>query len=209
MTSSPSKIGACDCPFLWRILGNRASQRSRHAVIILFCMIAALAYPESKVSEYSVKAAYLFNFGKFVRFAPSDAVNNRQSFDLCIVGEDPLGHTLDDLTANERLDSKPVRVVRVKSAAEARGCAIAYISSAEGARVGPDIDALRGQPVLTVSDDPNFLQHGGMIQFLTIESHVRFAVNLNAARNAQLGLSSELLKVAISVNGQNSTGVQP
>jgi hypothetical protein len=136
-------------------------------------------------------------------------VNNRQSFDLCIVGEDPLGHTLDDLTANERLDSKPVRVVRVKSATEARACAIAYISSSEGARVAADVEALRGQPVLTVSDDPNFLQHGGMIQFVTIESHVRFAVNLNAARNAQLALSSELLKVAISVNGQTSMEVQP
>jgi hypothetical protein len=178
-------------------------------MILLFCMIAAFAYPESKVSEYAVKAAYLFNFGKFVRFAPSDAVNNRQSFDLCIVGEDPLGHTLDDLTANERLDSKPVRVVRVKSATEARACAIAYISSSEGARVAADVEALRGQPVLTVSDDPNFLQHGGMIQFVTIESHVRFAVNLNAARNAQLALSSELLKVAISVNGQTSMEVQP
>jgi hypothetical protein len=48
-----------------------------------------------------------------------------------------------------------------------------------------------------------------MIQFVTVGNHVRFAVNLNAARNAQLGLSSELLKVAISVNGQTSTGVQP
>jgi len=183
--------------------------RGRRAAIILFCMIAAFAYPESKVSEYAVKAAYLFNFGKFVRFAPSDAVNNRQTFDICIVGEDPLGHTLDDITANEELDSKPVRVVRLKTAAEARGCAVAYISSSEGARVGADLEALRGQPVLTVSDDANFLQHGGMIQFVTVGNHVRFAVNLNAARNAQLGLSSELLKVAISVNGQTSTGVQP
>ena len=209
MTSIPSKTGACGCPSLGRTLTGRVFLRGRRAAIILFCMIAAFAYPESKVSEYAVKAAYLFNFGKFVRFAPSDAVNNRQTFDICIVGEDPLGHTLDDITANEELDSKPVRVVRLKTAAEARGCAVAYISSSEGARVGADLEALRGQPVLTVSDDANFLQHGGMIQFVTVGNHVRFAVNLNAARNAQLGLSSELLKVAISVNGQTSTGVQP
>jgi hypothetical protein len=161
------------------------------------------------MSESDVKAAYLFNFGKFVRFTSSDAVNKRQSFDVCIVGADPLGATLDELTANEQLDGKPVRVVRLKNAADARGCAIAYISASEGARVGSDLDALRGQPVLTVSDAANFLQQGGMIQFVTVSNHVRFAVNLDAVRSAQLNLSSELLRVAISVNGEPAAGVRP
>jgi hypothetical protein len=159
--------------------------------------------------ENAVKAAYVFNFGRFVRFVPSDAVNSRQSFDICIVGEDPLGHTLDDLTANEQLDGKPVRVGRFKTAAEARGCAIAFISASEGSHLSSDLEALRGQPVLTVSDAAGFLQHGGMIQFLTIENHVRFAVNLEAVRAAQLGLSSELLRVATSVSGESSQGVHP
>ena len=159
--------------------------------------------------EYSVKAAYLFNFGKFVRFASSDEVNNRQSFDICIVGEDPFGHALDGLTANERLDGKPVRVARLKTVAEARGCSIAYISSSEGARVAADLEALRGQQILTVSDAANFLQRGGMIQFLIVGNHVRFAVDLNAVRGAQLGLSSELLKVATSVTEETSQVVRP
>jgi hypothetical protein len=161
------------------------------------------------MTEYDLKSAYLFNFGKFVRFTPSDAVVKRQSFDFCIVGEDPLGKTLDDLAANEQLDGKAVHIVRLKTAAEAHGCSIAYISASEGARVGADLDALRGQAVLTVSDAPNFLQHGGMIQFVIVANHVRFAVNLDAVRSAQLSLSSELLKVAISVNGEPPAGVRP
>jgi hypothetical protein len=209
MTSCPSNTGASDTPSLRRTIWVRVSQRGRRALIIAFCMIAAIASPQNRISEFAVKAAYLFNFGKFVRFAPSDAVNNRQSFDICIVGDDPLGRTLDDLTANERLDGKPVRIVRLKSAAEARGCAIAYISSSEGPRIADDLEELRGQPVLTVSDAANFLQHGGMIQFLTVENHVRFAVNLNAVRGAQLSLSSELLRVATSVSGEKSQAVRP
>jgi len=204
-----SYSGATGFPSLWWTLAARAFRRMRSAPIIAFCMIAALAFPQSRMSEYAVKAAYLFNFGKFVRFAPSDAVNNRQSFDICIVGEDPLGRTLDDLTANERVDSKPVRVVRLKSAAEARECALAYISSSEGARIGADLDTFRGQPVLTVSDSANFLQRGGMIQFVIIGNHVRFNVNLDAVRNAHLSLSSELLRVAVSVNGETPGEVHP
>ncbi len=181
----------------------------RSVAIIALCAIAAAVSAQNRVSEYAVKAAYLFNFGRFVRFAPSDAVNNRRTFDICIVGEDPLGLALDDLTANERLDGKPVRVARMKTAGEARTCAIAYISSAEGAHVRTDLDALRGLPVLTVSDSANFLQHGGMIQFVIIGNHVRFAVNLDAVRSAQINLSSELLKVAVSVNGETPAGVRP
>lgn len=184
-------------------------QRMRSAATFTILLTAALIYAQNGVSEYAVKAAYLFNFGKFVRFAPSDEVKRRQTFAICIVGEDPLGHTLDDLVANERLDNRPVRVARYKDGVEARSCDIAYLSAAEGARVETDLAALRGQPVLTVSDATDFLQHGGMIQFVTRGNHVRFAVNLTAVRNAQLSLGSELLRVAESVDGETRSGVRP
>lgn len=177
--------------------------------IAAICVLAASAPAQNRVSESDVKAAYLFNFGKFVRFMPADPDIKRQSFDICIVGEDPLGATLDGLTANEQLDGKPVRVARLKAAAEAHGCAIVYISASEGSRVRSDLDALRGQHVLAVSDADNFLQNGGMIQFVIQKNHVRFAVNLDAVRKARLSLSSELLRVAVSVNGQPPAGVQP
>lgn len=209
MTSClPKAVVSTFLPF-WRTVKARVSRSGRNAAIVFFCTITLFASAQNRMSEYAVKAAYLFNFGKFVRFAPPESVESRPSFDICIVGEDPLGHTLDDLTANEQLDNKPVRVVRFKSAAEARGCAIAYISASEGARIGTDLRMLRGQEVLTVSDASRFLADGGMIQFVTVEDHVRFAVNLDAARAAQLTLSSELLRVAISVNQDNAAEVRP
>ncbi|MGD0938921.1 MAG: YfiR family protein [Terracidiphilus sp.] len=209
MISCLSNTGAFHAPSLLRTPGDRIFPGRRFAAVVAFCVIATFVHAQSRMSEYAVKAAYLFNFGKFVRFAASEAANNQQTFDICIVGEDPLGHTLDTLTENEQLDGKPVRVARLKTSAGAHGCAIAYISSSEGARVRADLDALRGQAVLTVSDAANFLQQGGMIQFLTVENHVRFAVNLDAVRSARLTLSSELLRVATSVSGETSPGVRP
>lgn len=209
MASCQSKAVVASCLRFWQAAGARVSRSGRNAAIVACCTIALFACAQNRLSEYAVKAAYLFNFGKFVRFTPPESVENRQSFDICIVGEDPLGHTLDDLTANERLEDKPVRVVRFKSAAEARGCAIAYISASEGTRIGTDLKTLRGQEVLTVSDASHFLEDGGMIQFVTVEDHVRFAVNLDAARAAQLSLSSELLRVAISVDPDASPEVRP
>lgn len=178
------------------------------AVAIAFCAMPPATDAESRVSAYDVESAYLFNFGKFVRLAP-DAENRQQNFDICIVGDDPLGTTLDALTAHEKLDGRPVRVLRLKTAAEARKCAIAYISASEGDRLGTDLDMLRGRPVLTVSDAADFMKRGGMIQLIVADGHVRFAVNLDAVRSAGLGLSSELLRVAVSVNGQVPSEVRP
>ncbi len=190
------------------IIATKRSRKGLLAIIAACCTVAILASGQSPVSEYSVKAAYLFNFGKFVRFASAEGGESRATFDLCIIGEDPLGRSLDEITANEKLDGKPVRVTRFKSAAEARGCGIAYISAAEGSHVDSDLQALSGQQVLTVSDSNDFLRRGGMIQFVNVANHVRFAVNLDAARKAHISLSSELLRVAISVNGDAPTEVR-
>ncbi len=207
--SRPSKTGALNRPILERAVKARARWIRRSILMIVSCVVATFSSAQNRMTEYDVKAAYLFNFGKFVRFTPSVTDLKRQSFDICIVGEDPLGHTLDELTANEQLDGKPVHVARLKSGEEARDCAIAYISATEGTRIRRDLDALRGLPVLTVSDADRFLQHGGMIQFVMKENHVRFAVNLDAVRDARLSLSSEFLRVAISVNGEPPAGVRP
>lgn len=157
-------------------------------------------------SEYEVKAAYLFNFGKFLHRVPAQ---QGETFDICVVGEDPMGQALDSLTRGEQIDGRPVRVRRMHEASEARGCDIAYLSANEGARIESDVAALRDSDTLTVSDAPRFLQRGGMIQFVLQGDHVRFSVNLNAVRRSHLVLSSELLRVAMSVVGGASEEVRP
>jgi hypothetical protein len=84
----------------------------------------------------------------------------------------------------------------------ANPCAIVFISSYEQENIREDLAILAGMDVLTVSDVPDFLKRGGMIQFVMVENHVRFAVNLDALNRAHLVLSSELLRVASSIGGK-------
>jgi hypothetical protein len=164
---------------------------------------------QAKASEYDVKAAYLFNFGKFVRLSPQAHANHRDTFDICLLGQEPIGKILDGLTANERIDDRLVRIIRVQDASQARACDITYIGSSEGDRVENDLAALAGSDVLTVSDAPRFLTRGGMIQFVMVANHVRFAVDLDAVKRTHLVLSSELLRVASSVSGKPPAEVAP
>jgi len=87
-------------------------------------------------------------------------------------------------------------------------CRILFVSSAETGLLERMIEAVSKQGVLTVSDMPQFVNRGGMIQFVTDDKRVRFEVNLTAAQRAGLTLSSELLKVATVVRTNDTAGDQ-
>ncbi len=184
-------------------IGRMESARRRFTFRSAVCLVAAvLLLPAQlqaqKPTDYDVKAAYLFNFGKFLR---QPETLHQPSFDICVLGHDDFAGALDKLTANEQLNGVPERTVHVENAAAARRCAIVFISGSEADRLKQDLSDLTGYPVLTVSDVPHFVERGGMIAFETQAKHVRFLVGLDAVTKAKLGLSSELLKVALTVSG--------
>ena len=179
--------------------------------LVLFLLFVAsfAALADSRPSEYDVKAAYLLNFGKFIRVEAALAATARTSFDVCVIGEDPIEAALKVLTNGERVGGQPVRILHLKDGAQARGCQIAYLSGSEGPRLEQDIEQLRGADVLAVSDNATFLARGGMIQFLLVSDHVRFSVSLDAVRQSHLVLSSEFLRVAYAVSGMPAKGGTP
>jgi YfiR/HmsC-like len=161
---------------------------------LLWVTCSASVVAQDRPSEYDVEAAYLFNFGKFVYF-PADAPKS-SNFDICIVGASPIAQALEKTALNERIDDRAVRVVQHDKAADARACAVVFLSGAEADRIDKDLAALEGSDALIVGESPQFIDRGGMIQFLIDHNRVRFAVNLQAVGRTRLQLSSELLKVA-------------
>jgi hypothetical protein len=159
---------------------------------------ACLAQATAGLAPADIEAAYLYNFGKFVRW-PADPAPPSAPFSICILGDDGFGETLDSLIANETVSGRKIAARRLSSPAAAGDCQIVFLGQSEEPRLAKDLGALRKKPVLTVSAIPAFLDRGGMIQFLLQNKRVRFAVNLPAAGDSGLSLSSELLKVAVSV----------
>ena len=157
-----------------------------------------------KAYEYEVKAAYLYSFGKFVKWPSSAPQNN--SFLVCVLGNDPFGSTLDSLVNGELIDGKRLSTARVNTPAEAAKCRVLFIGVREASRMSSILSDLHNTPVLTVSDAPDFVDRGGMLQFVVQDDKVRFLVNLGAAERAGLSLSSELLKVAVSVKRNQGAG---
>jgi hypothetical protein len=176
------------------------------ATMLAACLAASGLGQARTHTERDVEAEDLLNFGRFLRYA--DAPPPRSSFDLCVLGQDELGKGIDSLASRGTIGNLPIHVRRETDAAATKSCAIVFISGSEGGRVREDLAILGGSDVLTVSELPEFLDRGGMIQFVHVEKQLRFAVNLDAVNRTHLILSSELLRVASSVIGK-PTGTQP
>jgi hypothetical protein len=151
-----------------------------------------------------VKAAYLYDFGKFVAWPPK--VPAGSDFPICVLGRDPFGATFDATIAGETINGKKVVVNRIAKPQEAMNCRILFISASEESQLKEILATLDKSSVLTVSDISQFTRRGGMIQFVIDANRVRFEVNVTSAERAGLILSSQLLKVAITVRRDSQTG---
>lgn len=178
------------------------------ALAVLFCI--HFAWPargdaQGFLSEYQIKAAYLFNFLKFVEF-PDDAFQDPLApIVIGVVGEDPFGNALPQVVIGKTVQGRDLVIHLFRPGEDLRSAHILFISASERKRIPVIVASLRGSTVLTVADTEGFLESGGMIQFLSENDRVRFAVNLDAVKRGKLKLSSKLLSLA-KIVGENPRG---
>ncbi|MGE3578653.1 MAG: YfiR family protein [Vicinamibacterales bacterium] len=166
-----------------------------------------MAAQRPAAGEFEVKAAYLFNFSRFVTW-PGAETPARSDFAICVLGRDPFGASLDSTLAGAMVRTRPVTARRIASAEDGVACEIVFVAASENARVGAVLAAFRRMPVLTVGDAPDFVERGGMVQFVVSQGRVRFRVNMAAAEEAGLALSADLLRVASAVDRARTGGVR-
>jgi hypothetical protein len=161
--------------------------------------LSGLSAQSAKPTDFQVKAAYLYNFGRFVEWPANLAATRSDAFTVCVLGQDPFGPALDATLAGQMITGKRVIAKRISAPQDSGNCQVLFLSLTTNEHLDRIIAAVDKNAVLTVSDMPQFLERGGMIQFVLEGNRVRFEVNLTATRQAGLTLSSELLKVAIAV----------
>jgi len=157
---------------------------------------SGVPHTAAEVLEYNLKAAFLFNFTKFVDW-PADAFPDEKSpFQLCVLGEDPFGGSLDSVVANESVNGRPIAVRRLARGADPKACQILFLGRMESDRQPEVLAGLRGSPVLTVGEADRFLAEGGLVSFFLEANRVRFEINLQNVDPSRLKISSKLLRLA-------------
>jgi hypothetical protein len=158
---------------------------------VLLCAGTAWTSAQDAGLEYRVKAAYLFNFTKFIQW-PDAAVADGRRFSICVAGRNPFGPALASTVMGETAAGLPM-AARVVNANDAADCHVLFVP--RGVAAAPYLRGVAKSPVLTVGESPGFLAQGGAINFVLDGGRVRFEINQAAAERAQLRISSRLLQL--------------
>lgn len=143
-----------------------------------------------------LKAAFVYNFAKYVQWPKQSQTD--APFQLCLLGSGRIIDALQRLQG-ETLQNRPVTVRRTHPTDTFNQCQLLFIGESEHPRLETLLRTINSQPVLTVSDIPDFAMRGGIIGFFWEQSKVRFAINLQSAKKSQLTISSRLLKLAKTI----------
>ncbi len=167
------------------------------AGVVLTVWLAGIGHsPAQVVSDYQVKAAYIYTFAKFVEW-PSESLPNAASpVRFCILNDRSFGFELDRIVKGKSIAGRSIEVAQVQDGLQARTCHVLFINSAQERQTRRVIELLRGTSVLTVGESGDFLEAGGVINFVLEDDRVLFQVNHKAANAAKLYISSRLLSVA-------------
>jgi hypothetical protein len=164
-------------------------------VFALWSLLAPQPAQAAPSAEYEIKAAFMYNFAKFVQW-PAGAFGQPQSpLSLCVIGHDDFGGALD--TIDHKLAQQHELLVRRKVHLEdARSCHILFVAQSEHAHLTSILRAVAGASVLTVSDIDRFAEAGGVIGFYDLDNKLQFSINPEQARSCSLQINAQLLKLA-------------
>jgi hypothetical protein len=172
---------------------------------LLYCAPLFSKADDQLVTEYRIKAAFLYNFSRFIGWP--DAITQTGRFTICVLGVDPFGDALDTL-AGKRIQDSTLDIRRLPAAADMDDCRLAYISESESDRVVDILASVGARPILTVSDTADFAERGGIIRLKLVDKKVRFDINTDAAQRAGLSISSKLLSLATIVRDTKTSKVR-
>jgi hypothetical protein len=193
----------------------------RKAYISMFLALALLGQPLvpqaladiAPSREYQIKAAFLYNFIKFVDWPKNKMPEPNEPIILGIIGKDPFGNTFE-LVKDKQIKGRKLLVKRFKSIVglKRRGesgkrelywrmealkkCHLLFVCSSEKEAFKDIVNALKNQPILTVGDSKDFFKADGIINFVMEKKKLRFEINMTCAKKAELKIRSQLLRLA-------------
>ncbi len=179
--------------------GRKPGWRTCSTWVITATALACVLFGAARAGEqepgYALKAGYLAKFTPFVDW-PEEAFEAPGSpFRLCIGGRDPFGGAIDRVAGALHVGDHPVTIIRLPTVAKGAGCHLLFLSASRLQTPQQMLAVVAGKPVLTVADE-DLEASGAMVQFVTVDSRLRFSIRADAAQASGLTLSSKLLALS-------------
>jgi hypothetical protein len=183
---------------------SRVKQMTCPLVKLMLPIILASSWTNAHVfaqSEYQVKAAYLYNFLKFIEWPPEAFKSESAPFVVGIMGDNSFSETIEQTIKGKSIKGRQLEVKRLKWGQGLRICHILYVSSYEQRHLAQILQITKGASILTIGEMDQFTEQGGIINLTMEENKVYFEINLGAAEQSQIKISSKLLALAKNIKG--------
>lgn len=176
------------------------------AVLRRLAMLAALlslstaaVYGEEVSKEYQIKAAFVYNFTKFISWPAQSFAAADSPIVIGVLCQTAIAAELETTVKNRKVNGRAIAVLRMNGPEQAGSTNLVFVCASEDAQFATVRKAIANSPVLTVGESASFAQQGGMINFVLEGDKVRFEINADSAENAGLKISAQLQKLALSV----------
>lgn len=191
------------CALLQALPANKVTAWVRCAVLAGLSVFLGGAWLHAEpVEEYALKAAFIINFAKFTQWPAETFSDSAARLDLCVLG-DPLIRKVFTEIDGQKVDKRFMRVIFVAETGELPGCELLFVGrTTDRDTILQFMEAVAGQPVLTIGETADFARIGGVMNFIIDDGNLHFEVNPAAARQQKLTQSSRLLKLAAIVAGR-------
>lgn len=178
----------------------------KHMAALLLVLITnwALFAQTSTTREYQIKAAFLFNFTQFVEWPSQAFADARSPLVIGVLGEDPFSGMLEQTVRGESVNGHSLVVEHYGKIEELKSCHLLFINLPKSEQLEKALTSLKERSILTVGDASNFARKGGMIRLFAEDNKMRFQVNLEVVKEANLSISSKLLRLADIVPSNNN-----
>ncbi len=194
--SGPKQDGGDDVPFAKKAARKASARCGIVLLLLLTISVGFSAAAQQTPTEYQIKAAFLFNFAKFVEWPPESFRDTNSPIIIGVLGKNVFGNDLEKTIRDKTVNNRHFEFRQFDTTKEAAHCHILFISPSIKDSLPKILSDFHNASILTVSETDHFLEAGGMINFTIEDNKIRFQINDEAAKKAGLRISAKLLSLA-------------
>ncbi len=197
MTTKPIEKGCFFYIYFMFIITLKFSEKYLYLILLILFLLTS-DFANSSNDEYYVKSLFVERFTRYIEWPTNSDVNNiSKPFVIGVYGDSPITTQLEILANKTKIKNKTIRIKKYDEIGQISDCNILFICSGERKSISKIITQIGSNPILTVSDDANFVNYGIMINMFIEGSNVKFDINEGTMKKAGLKASYQLLKLAM------------
>ncbi len=169
----------------------------RFNLLLMFLLMAGLCYGQTEAEESNLKAAFIYNFTRFVEWDPSSISTD---FVIGVIGNSSIDGPLEEISKTRMVNSKKIIIKHFEKPEDVDKCNILFIPKNVKIQLSDFLTKTEGKSILIISEKQGYASKGAGINFVIIDNKLKFEANTKAINTAGLKVSAQLLKLAIIVN---------